>query len=169
MRRDGFSAERPRIGRANVLCCRRVWSNTADALNGTEVKLKSEGVRRWLIMTVLSLSGGIIFLLPFLQEVYYKPLAEALALDNTEVGSLLSVFGVTAMLSYAPGGWLADRVSPRKLLTLSLLLTGGLGLYFASFPSYSISLAIHAIWGGHHHLALLGCHDTSHPKLGTAK
>ncbi|MCH9693576.1 MAG: MFS transporter [Gammaproteobacteria bacterium] len=111
------------------------------------MKIRSEGVRRWLIMTVLSLSGGIIFLLPFLQEVYYKPLAAALALDNTEVGSLLSVFGVTAMLSYAPGGWLADRVSPRKLLTLSLMLTGGLGLYFASFPSYSISLAIHAVWG----------------------
>jgi len=98
-------------------------------------------------MTVLSLSGGIIFLLPFLQEVYYKPLAEALSLNNTEVGSLLSAFGVTAMLSYAPGGWIADRVSPRKLLTSSLLLTGGLGFYFATFPSYSISLGIHAIWG----------------------
>lgn len=104
-------------------------------------------IRRWLTMTVLSLSGGIIFLLPFLQEVYYKPLAEALALDNTQVGSLMSAFGVTAMLSYAPGGWLADRVSPRKLLTASLLLTGGLGFYFASFPSYSISLGIHAVWG----------------------
>lgn len=98
-------------------------------------------------MTVLSVSGGIIFLLPFLQEVYYKPLAEALALDNTQVGSLLSVFGVTAMLSYAPGGWLADRISPRILLTSSLLLTGAAGLYFATFPSYSISLVIHAIWG----------------------
>ena len=105
------------------------------------------GMRRWLTMAVLSLSGGIIFLLPFLQEVYYKPLAEALALDNTQVGSLMSAFGVTAMLSYPPGGWLADRVSPRKLLTASLLLTGGLGFYFATFPSYSISLVIHAVWG----------------------
>ena len=109
--------------------------------------LKADSVRHWLTMAVLSLSGGIIFLLPFLQEVYYKPLAEALYLDNTEVGSLLSVFGVTAMLSYAPGGWLADRVNPRILLTVSLLLTGGLGFYFATFPSYTISLGIHAVWG----------------------
>jgi len=42
---------------------------------------------------------------------------------------------------------LADRVSPRKLLTASLLLTGGLGFYFATYPSYTISLGIHAIWG----------------------
>ena len=104
-------------------------------------------IRRWVVMAVLSLSGGVIFYLPFLQEVYYKPLADALHLNNAEVGSLLSAFGITAMLSYAPGGWLADRVSPRMLLTCSLLLTGGSGLYFASFPSYPISLALHALWG----------------------
>lgn len=98
-------------------------------------------------MAVLSVSGGVIFFLPFLQEVYYKPLAEALDLDNAQVGALLSIFGVTSMISYAPGGWLADRVSPRYLLTWSLLLTGGSGLYFATFPSYTISLAIHALWG----------------------
>ncbi len=104
-------------------------------------------LRKWLVMAVLSLSGGIIFLLPFLQEVYYKPLADALELNNTEVGGLLSAFGVTAMLSYFPGGWLADHVSPRKLISISLLTTGGLGMYFASFPPYAISLAIHAVWG----------------------
>ena len=104
-------------------------------------------VRRWVIMSVLSLSGGIIFLMPFLQEIYFIPLSDALDLNNTEVGSLMSAFGVTAMLSYFPGGWLADRISPRKLITISLLTTGAAGLYFATFPSYKISLAIHALWG----------------------
>ena len=68
--------------------------------------------RRWLVMTVLSFSGGIIFLLPFLQEVYYLPLAQALSLNNTQVGSLMSVFGTTSLIVYFPGGWVADRVSP---------------------------------------------------------
>lgn len=98
-------------------------------------------------MTVLSLSGGIIFLLPFLQEVYYLPIAHALQLNNTEVGSLMSAFGFTSMITYFPGGWLADRISPRKLITISLLSTGAAGHYFATFPSYRISLAIHAFWG----------------------
>ncbi len=104
-------------------------------------------LRRWLSMAVLSFAGGAIFLLPFLQEVYYKPLATALSLNNTQVGSLMSVFGLTAMLSYFPGGWLADRWSSRKLITASLLTTGGLGVYFATFPSYGASLAIHGVWG----------------------
>ena len=104
-------------------------------------------LRRWLIMGVLSFSGGTIFMLPFLQEAFYKPLAQAFDLTNTQVGSLMSIFGVTAMISYFPGGWLADRVSPRKLITGSLVSTGVGGLYFSTFPSYEISLAIHAFWG----------------------
>jgi sugar phosphate permease len=103
--------------------------------------------RRWLVMAVMSFSGGAIFLLPFLQEVYYIPLAHALDLNNTQVGGLLSIFGVFSLLSYFPGGWLADRLSPRKLMTSSLVVTGAAGLYFATFPRYEISLAIHALWG----------------------
>jgi len=86
-------------------------------------------------------------MLPFLQEVYYIPLAQALDLNNTQVGSLMSIFGTVSMLSYFPGGWLADRIAPRKLISASLLATGLAGLYFATFPSYAISLAIHAFWG----------------------
>ncbi len=108
---------------------------------------KKGAFRRWLIMTCLCLSGGIIYLLPFLREVYYIPLQKALHLSNTQLGVLMSVFGAVAMISYFPGGWLADRVSPRKLLTLSLMATGVGGLYFATFPSYPVSIAIHAFWG----------------------
>jgi sugar phosphate permease len=98
-------------------------------------------------MALLSFSGGIIYLLPFLQEVYYIPLSQAMGLSNTEVGWLMGVFGITSLIGYFPGGWLADRISPRKLITLSLLTTGSTGLYFSTFPAYEISLILHAIWG----------------------
>ena len=109
--------------------------------------LKRGSIRKWLVMGVLCISAGSIYLLPFLQEVYYKPLADALSLNNTEVGSLMSIYGVFAMLSYFPGGWIADKVSPRILITFSLISTGLIGLYFATLPSYQISLIIHALWG----------------------
>ena len=98
-------------------------------------------------MTCLGMSGGIIYLLPFLREVYYIPLQRALHLNNTQLGVLMSVFGATSLITYFPGGWLADRFSPRKLMTLSLVLTGLAGFYFASFPSYMVSIFIHAFWG----------------------
>jgi len=104
-------------------------------------------VRHWLIMVVLSFSGGIIFLLPFLFEVYYRSVADALGLTNTEMGILFSAFGVTSLIVYFPGGWLADRISPRKLMTSSLLTTGLGGLWFATLPAYEIVVAIHIFWG----------------------
>lgn len=60
---------------------------------------------------------------------------------------MMSVFGATAMLSYFPGGWIADRISPRALISLSMISTGLAGFYFATFPSYRICILIHAFWG----------------------
>jgi len=62
-------------------------------------------LRRWMIMLCLCLSGGVIYLLPYLREIYYLPMQEALHLTNTQLGVLMSAFGVTAMISYFPGGW----------------------------------------------------------------
>jgi len=41
-------------------------------------------IQRWLVMTILCLSGGIIFMLPFLREVYYIPMQDAFGYNNTQ-------------------------------------------------------------------------------------
>ena len=98
-------------------------------------------------MIVLSISGGTIFMAPFLREIYYKPMQEAMSLSNTEMGMLMAVFGTVGLLTYFPGGWLADRISCRKLVTTGMVTTGLSGLYFATFPTYTINLLLHAFWG----------------------
>ncbi len=108
---------------------------------------RSFDIRHWLIMVVLSVSGGMIFMAPFLREVYYIPMQEAMNLSNTEMGMLMGVFGAVGLLTYFPGGWLADRVSSRKLITLGMISTGASGLYFATFPGYTANLMLHAFWG----------------------
>jgi nitrate/nitrite transporter NarK len=106
-----------------------------------------ERFRHWLVMAILCFSGGIIFMLPFLREVYYIPMQQAFGYTNTQMGVLMSVFGAVSLLTYFPGGWIADRYSPRKLMTGALLATGLGGLYFSTVPSYSVSILIHAFWG----------------------
>ena len=98
-------------------------------------------------MVVLCISASSIFWAPFLREVYYIPMQDAMNLSNTQMGMLMGVFGGVGLLTYFPGGWLADRVSPRKLITLSLIATGISGLYFSTFPGYIASLLLHAFWG----------------------
>ena len=103
-------------------------------------------LHKWMVVFVLSLGAGLIYQLPYLRFTYYIPLQKALGLDHTQFGTLMSAYGTIAMLSYWPGGWLADRMSTRKLLTFSLVFTGLGGFWFATFPSYSIALLINALW-----------------------
>ena len=98
-------------------------------------------------MVILCLSGGLIFTLPFLREVYYEPMREAFGFTNTQLGVMMSVFGGFALGGYFPGGWLADQTSPHRLISLSMVITGGLGFYFMTFPGYIACIVIHAVWG----------------------
>lgn len=86
-------------------------------------------------------------MLPFLREIYAVPLRASLDITNTQLGVLMSIFGAMSMLTYFPGGWLADRFSPRILMSTALFATGIVGFYYSTFPSYFICLLIHAFWG----------------------
>lgn len=101
----------------------------------------------WLALTVLAIGGGIIYLLPYLRSTYYETLQLALGVSNTKLGVIQSVFGILTILCYFPGGWLADRVSPRILLTVSFVGTGLAGLYYATLPPYPMVVAIHVFFG----------------------
>jgi MFS family permease len=103
-------------------------------------------LRRWVVMACLCLSGASIYLLPYSTEVYYKPLQTALGVDNQAIGFLMSTLGFVNFLGYVPGGWLADRFSPRTLLAFSLCATGVIGLYFATFPPYWACILVYAGW-----------------------
>jgi sugar phosphate permease len=102
---------------------------------------------KWLTMALLCLSGSIIFWMPFLSEIYYVPMQNAFGFTKTQMGVLSSTFGLMSLLGYFPGGWLADRVSPRKLISIALTITAASGFVFATIPSFEVCLALFGFWG----------------------
>src|SRR5690606_30141376 len=87
------------------------------------------GIRQALVFLLLVLSGEAIFALPFHVARFFRPsLLAALHLSNGELGAMQSAYGFVALLSYFPGGVLADRFAARTLLAASLCATalGGL-------------------------------------------
>src|SRR5262245_1879928 len=102
---------------------------------------------RWVVMMVLALSGAVIYLLPFLREIFYEPLRLALGLTHSQSGVMVAAFGFTSMIAYIPGGWIADRIEPRLLISGSLISTGLLGFWLGTLPSYPVAVLIHALWG----------------------
>lgn len=99
------------------------------------------------ILAILVAAGAAAYMLPYFRSYYYDDFLEYFHLTNTQMGTLGSAYGITAMISYFLGGFVADRFSARKMLTFALLSTGILGFVMLTFPSYPINLAIHGIWG----------------------
>ena len=105
-------------------------------------------MRRILFIAALVIAGEMVFGLPFHTARFFRPtLLEVFGFTNTQLGDLFAVYGVTAMLSYFPGGALADRYSARKLLTLSLFATAAGGLYMATIPGAMQMAMLYGFWG----------------------
>ena len=99
-------------------------------------------MKRILQMVALIAAGEMIFGLPFHTTRFFRPtFLDVFGFSNTQLGDVLAVFGITAMVSYFPGGVIADRYSARKLVTLSLVMTAIGGLYMATIPS-GVSMAL---------------------------
>lgn len=98
--------------------------------------------KRYLILLVLSIGAVAIYFMPYLRWTFYDSLFEAVGLSNAQFAATLSIYGVTSMIFYAPGGYLADKFSPRKMLTFSYAATGLLGLWYATYPGFAAQMVI---------------------------
>jgi sugar phosphate permease len=99
-------------------------------------------------MLALIIAGEIVFGLPFHTARFFRPtLLEVFGFTNTQLGDLFAVYGITAMISYFPGGALADRFPARSLLTASLFATGVGGLFMATIPAAMPMAALYGCWG----------------------
>ena len=99
-----------------------------------------------MVLVVVAADAG--FLLPYQLTSWLRPtFLVVFRCTNTDIGRARGAYGVTAMLSYLPGGLLADRFSPRQLISASLLLTAAGGLFLATIPGPLGLAAVWAWWG----------------------
>lgn len=77
---------------------------------------------------------------------YYVAFQTATGFTNTQLGLLMSVLGIASTILYLPGGYLADKFSPLKLMTIGLIGAGAVGFIIAQFPSYPVMMALYCLW-----------------------
>jgi len=86
--------------------------------------------------------------LPYVLARIFRPtFLEVFDLSNLDLGTLFSTYGFVAFFSYIFGGALADKYSPRKLLSYSLISTSLGGIFMMSYPSYYLMQLLFAYWG----------------------
>ncbi len=109
--------------------------------------MNKESIRKWGTLLLLAAGAGIIFQLPYIRETFYPQIQSAMGLTNVQMGLLSSGYATMATLSYFIGGAIADRFSPRLMLTISFIGTGILGLWFSTFPSFNVARIIFILMG----------------------
>ncbi|MFR9059045.1 MFS transporter [Eubacterium callanderi] len=103
--------------------------------------------KRFLILFTLILAGSTMYELPYLSYSYYDVIIRALDITNTQLGTLMSIFGLVAMFGYFPGGWVADRFKSKYLLTFSLISITICGVILSTFPPFPVLAVIYAWYG----------------------
>ncbi|MHC9297014.1 MFS transporter [Mycobacterium sp. LTG2003] len=119
---------------------------------------------RWTTFLVLLGVGSLSYIDRISLSVGMPLIAEEFELDPAVQGVLLSCFFWTYAAFQVPGGWLADKIGPRRLLTIALtlwsafqLLTGlatnfvmmllaRLGLGATEAPQYPTGAKLAALW-----------------------
>ena len=99
-------------------------------------------------MMMLIIAGESVFLLPFVLVRIFRPtLLDVFGINNLQLGSAFSVYGIIAMFAYIFGGPLADRYSSRSLMTIALITTAAGGILLASAPSFAMLVILYGFWG----------------------
>jgi sugar phosphate permease len=101
--------------------------------------------QKYLIITILATAGGILYKVTYLKEVFYDEIITALSLTNTQLGLLSSVVGTVAMISYFIGGYVADKVKARYLVSFSCIGAGLMTFWYAALPSFQALILIHGV------------------------
>ena len=97
---------------------------------------------------LLVTAGEGVFILPFVLARIFRPtFLDVFQLDNLQLGTLYSTYGVVALISYLYGGTLADRFQPRILMGTALVMTSIGGFLMSTFPSFYSLQILYGFWG----------------------
>jgi DHA1 family inner membrane transport protein len=119
--------------------------------------------RNTILLTVMSVIGG--FVIYGYLGMYPAFLRESLRYSPTTTGTVMSLFGLGALVSIG-GGWLGDRFSPRLVLGIAFLVAAVLGyLMFngsgAVWPQVMLSFGWGIVASGVIYVNLAGYHVKS--------
>ena len=102
---------------------------------------KKVGTKAYVCAFCIAAASNFGFSVIYAYTSYYVAFQTATGFTNTQLGLLLTVLGIASTILYLPGGYLADKFSPIKLMTIGLIGAGAIGFIIAQFPSYPVMLA----------------------------
>jgi predicted MFS family arabinose efflux permease len=105
------------------------------------------GTKHIAACMLIGLGFSVIMGFMYMQYVYYDAMIETFKVTNEQLGLLITILGVTGLITCIPGGIIADKFDCRKVMTYSL---AGMMLFcalLAIIPTYQIAFLNWAVGG----------------------
>ncbi len=122
-------------------------SNSQSSSSANRPANEESLLSRYIKLAILVVVAGNIYPIIYLRQNFEVSMLESFGLTAAQLGQNYSMLGILYMLTYIPSGWLADRVSPRILMSFSLAACGALGVWYSTFPDFTSTQIIFAGWG----------------------
>lgn len=91
-------------------------------------------------LVVLGACWSIVYIVPFIQYIWYNPFQEFLGATNVQMGLLLTIYGFGNVFGAPIGGWVADRFNYKYVYVASVFINGILSLIFVISPNYTMAI-----------------------------
>jgi len=118
-------------------------ANNDSAIASSDASAKS----RYFQLFLLLLAAGAIYPIIYLRQNFELTILDSFQITIEDLSNYYSLLGIIYIICYVPSGWLADKFSPKILITFSLAMTASLGLWFATIPSKDVLPWIFTGWG----------------------
>ena len=79
---------------------------------------------KWLMLFLMCCSFAGTFITRFVWTPLYATVSEDLGLTAVQAGAFMSAFFVGYVITQIPGGYLADRIGVKWVLSAGILLSG---------------------------------------------
>ena len=109
--------------------------------------MRQEKYKRYFQFLLVVLAAGSIYPLIYLKTNYQETILQVFKMTLPQLNNIYSILGLLFVIGYFPSGLLSDKFSAKKLLAISLFLTGVGGLWFAQIPTFNNVVIIFSIWG----------------------
>ncbi|EFF41636.1 MFS transporter [Mycoplasmopsis alligatoris] len=93
-------------------------------------KMKHLGWKRNLALFILAAADVFMIAAPYYLKSIVPNLQQYLHIEEHQVSTMTAILGGVTLLTQLPGGWLADKFSSRKMVSISVFLTGILTIWF---------------------------------------
>lgn len=109
--------------------------------------MKQGDLRRYFQFALIIFAAGVIYPVIYLRTNYQVTLLEVFNLSQAQLNNFYSMLGLAYVIGYIPSGVLADRISAKWLIAISLLGVSLCGFWFAQVPGPGAVNAIFFMWG----------------------